>query len=237
MQKQRENPFEKIALEWSKYRSVPSPSLRFFLPLIPKGGVVLDAGCGSGRNFAPITAKAGFVYGVDSAKNMVRLAKEQFATKIGKKLGVKVADVSKLSFEDEKFDCVFCIAVLHNVSSKQLREKAMAEFYRVLKPKGRLALTVWNIHQKRFASLGKKRDADIGWTLKTTPQEKQSQEVGRGGNASSRVARYYHFFEKKELRALAEKNGFKVEELFYEKKGERHAMQGAANLCAVLVKA
>ena len=222
----QENPFEKIALEWSKYRSEPSPSLRFFLPLIPKGGVVLDAGCGNGRNFAPIIAKAGVVYGVDSAKNMVRLAKERFATKIGKKLCVKAADVSKLPFEDEKFDCVFCIAVLHNVSTKQLRLKAMKEFYRVLKPKGCLALTVWNFHQKRFASLGKKRDADIGWTLKASPNGKQG----------TRVERYYHFFEKKELRLLAKANGFNVEELFFEKKGVKHAMQGAANLCAVLRK-
>ena len=121
---------------------------------------------------------------------------------------------------DESVDCVYCVAVLHHLKTLRERKKALSEFRRVLKKKGLLFLSVWNFYQKKFASLGRKRNAFVKWTAKS----------------GKSINRFYHFFEEKELRKLAEESGFRVEKLFFEKDGEEYEKLGAKNLCAVLRK-
>jgi ubiquinone/menaquinone biosynthesis C-methylase UbiE len=52
-----------------------------------------------------------------------------------------VGDIAELPFEDERFDRVYSISVLEHMEQGQ-DEKAMKEMSRVLKPGGRLLVTV-----------------------------------------------------------------------------------------------
>jgi ubiquinone/menaquinone biosynthesis C-methylase UbiE len=100
------------------------------------GHRVLDAGCGSGPLSAALRAKGAIVTGFDSSSAMVELARQR----LGENAALHVADLSQpLPFADGAFDDVVASLVLH-----YLRDwtAPLAELRRVLKPGGRLILSV-----------------------------------------------------------------------------------------------
>ncbi len=99
-------------------------NLRVFLP---KKGLILDLGCGTGF----ITKAFENAVGVDSSIGMLKLAP--------KKIRFVCADISYLPFKDESFDCVFSLTVLQDVDRL---ESAIAEIKRVLKQGGQFILSV-----------------------------------------------------------------------------------------------
>jgi len=215
--------FDDLAAEWEEYRSRPNPALKFFLPQVTGDDAVLEAGCANGRNLPPLAAKARVVIGFDLSSAMLKHASERIAG-LDNATALK-ASVTAIPMPDGHFDKAFCLAVLHHLSTPESRAKAFAELYRVLKPGGLLFVTVWNRHQKKFEGLAG-QDALVSWLTK------------KGGA----VKRYYHFFEEDEFRQDAEKAGFRVNELFFDRhvgKGKHdltmHA-KGAKNLCGVLEK-
>ena len=101
-----------------------------------RGRRVLDAGCGSGPLSAELRAGGAVVTGFDSSAVMVDLARER----LGEDADVQVADLSApLPFADDTFDDVTVSLVLH-----YLRDwtAPLAELRRVLRPGGRLVLSV-----------------------------------------------------------------------------------------------
>jgi SAM-dependent methyltransferase len=100
------------------------------------GRRILDAGCGSGPLSAALLAKGAVVTGFDASPAMVELARQR----LGGKAAVQVADLSRpLPFADGAFDDVVVSLVLH-----YLRDwtAPLAELRRVLRPGGRLMLSV-----------------------------------------------------------------------------------------------
>ncbi|MCZ2818152.1 class I SAM-dependent methyltransferase [Modestobacter sp. VKM Ac-2984] len=101
-----------------------------------RGRRVLDAGCGSGPLAAALRTRGAVVTGFDSSAVMVELARER----LGADADVQVADLSApLPFADDSFDDVTASLVLH-----YLRDWSapLAELRRVLRPGGRLMLSV-----------------------------------------------------------------------------------------------
>ncbi|WP_299951868.1 class I SAM-dependent methyltransferase [uncultured Modestobacter sp.] len=101
-----------------------------------RGRRVLDAGCGSGPLAAELLSRGAAVTGFDSSAVMVDLARER----LGADADVQVADLSApLPFADGSFDDVTMSLVLH-----YLRDwgAPLAELRRVLRPGGRLVLSV-----------------------------------------------------------------------------------------------
>ena len=201
--------FDRLAGKWAEYRQTPIPLMARFLRMLAPDAVVLDAGCGSGRNIAAIAAKAKKVYAVDFSRKMLESAVGRVKQK---NVAFAEADIAKLPFPDGFFDAAFYIASLHHLSRRE-QPRAFREMARVLKKGGLAFITVWN---KR----GLKGSARIGWS----------------SGLPKTVKRYYYFFEPEELRALAAKSGLAVEEIFYEKNGRDSEKEDAANLCAVLRK-
>ncbi|GAB3695722.1 class I SAM-dependent methyltransferase [Nocardiopsis oceani] len=100
------------------------------------GRRILDAGCGSGPLAAELRARGATVTGFDSSAEMVKLARQR----LGEDADLRVADLDRpLPFVDGAFDDVVASLVLH-----YLRDwtGALAELRRVLKPGGRLVLSV-----------------------------------------------------------------------------------------------
>jgi len=93
---------------------------------------ILDVGCGTGLNVS-VFSKFGQVYGADSSLEALALAQSR---------GVKnvvLTDVEMLDFPDEKFDIVTALDVLEHTDNDQA---ALREMWRVLKPGGKLVVTV-----------------------------------------------------------------------------------------------
>ena len=100
------------------------------------GRRILDAGCGSGPLFAALRDRGAIVTGIDNSAGMLRLARRR----LGDGADLQVADLgSTLPFPDDTFDDVTASLVLHYL---QDWGPALAELRRVLKPGGRLIVSV-----------------------------------------------------------------------------------------------
>jgi arsenite methyltransferase len=110
---------------------------------------VLDVGCGHGILLVEAAKRltTGRAIGVDvwSQKDQWRNGPEATlhnATLAGvaDRVDVREADARELPFDDQSFDVVVSSLVVHNIKSRQQRERAIQEMVRVLKPGGRLAI-------------------------------------------------------------------------------------------------
>lgn len=106
------------------------------------GEAVLDCACGTGdltQAFVKFT-QASRVVGSDFTSGMLEIAEHKRA-KLHKSLGERIeylqADAQALPFDDQSFDVVSIAFGIRNV---QAPERAIGEFYRVLRPGGRLMI-------------------------------------------------------------------------------------------------
>lgn len=109
----------------------------------PPGARVLDVACGDGEpalTLARAVAPYGTVIGVDLAERMVESARANAKSGAVDNARFETMDAEKLELEDAAFDLVTCRFGLQIVTDP---DAALAEMGRVLKPGGRLALTVW----------------------------------------------------------------------------------------------
>ncbi|CAD2214418.1 tRNA (uracil-5-)-methyltransferase TRM9 [Angomonas deanei] len=120
---------------------------------------------------------------------------------------VLCADGRRCPLRDGMADAAISIAVIHHYSTPERRKEAIQELLRVVKPDGGLALIyVWAVEEeeqtnrdggKRKKSKKRAMDKDTGDALvRWEVHEKFDQE-------KKVYQRYYHFFKKGELEALA----------------------------------
>ena len=113
-----------------------------------KGKLVLDVGCGMGR-FADVVSRWGGNVVAFDLSNAVEAAYQN----LGHRDNVVIlqADVFEMPFQEESFDIIYSIGVLHHTPDC---EKAFAQLPRFLKPNGKIAIWVYGPHStKRLASL------------------------------------------------------------------------------------
>jgi SAM-dependent methyltransferase len=100
------------------------------------GRRILDAGCGSGPLMAALRDQGAIVTGFDRSAGMLELARRR----LGEDADLQVADLSSpLPFPDGTFDDVIASLVLHYLEDWG---PALTELRRVLKPGGRLIVSV-----------------------------------------------------------------------------------------------
>ncbi len=183
----QEKVWDKIALEWQKYKKIPSMRSMNFLENC--NGNVLDLGGGSGRHLTKI--KDGKYYLQDISSEMVKLA-EKKAESLGIDFEGIYSSMEKIPFPDEFFDYAISISALHCVKGEDVRRKAVEELFRVLKKGGKAYIGVWNAKSKRFVRKTKQGEKElmIGWTDKGD--------------------RYYYLFEEEEVHDLFKSVGFEI---------------------------
>lgn len=106
-----------------------------------QGKSCLDAGCGGGRFMAALSwLGASEVRGVDISEGAVALANERLRKRGFGFARAETASVLALPFPDSRFDYVVSSGVIHHTPSPH---DAFKELVRVLKPGGKLFLSVY----------------------------------------------------------------------------------------------
>jgi SAM-dependent methyltransferase len=108
---------------------------------------VLDLGCAGGRN-AVLLAEMGFdVEALDASPAMVAKTRERLAAVLGATQAerrVRVGRMDDLAFAtDASYDLVVALGLYHCAQSRAEWERALSESARVLKPGGRLLVSVF----------------------------------------------------------------------------------------------
>ncbi|MBC8045503.1 MAG: methyltransferase domain-containing protein [Fimbriimonadaceae bacterium] len=151
---------------------------------------VLEIACGTGRvtnHLAKLIPDNGIFYATDISVDMVTVAKKIVANK---KIKWQIEDAQALSFDNASFDHVVC---QFGVMFFQDKSKAFAEVNRVLEMNGKFIFNTWDaIEYNPRAVLVKRVMRDV---FNDVPEE---------------LIKGVHFFsDKKEIRQLLEKAGFK----------------------------
>ena len=127
----------------ASYDATPNPvvamdarhSVRVLSP--EAGELVLDAGCGTGRNIGPLKAAGARVVGIDFSAGMLAVAR-----RAQPEASLAMADLRRpLPFADRCFDAALCALVGEHLDDLWL---SLSELRRVLKPGGRLVFSVYH---------------------------------------------------------------------------------------------
>jgi ubiquinone/menaquinone biosynthesis C-methylase UbiE len=188
---------EAVRLKQDAYHSLEfSTTFRFLKRYLPKKGLILDAGGGTGV-YTMELAKLGYdIVLLDYSKHNIDLAKKGIEkSEAGKNVkDVVVGDITNLSdFTDNSFDAVLCLGgPLSLIYGKLKRRKAMSELTRVAKPGALIFISVMN----KFGALS------IGpnkW-----PEEiatKNFISLATTGDDRLWIGKYYcHYFSLEEFR-------------------------------------
>jgi len=107
---------------------------RLIDPVLPAGAVLLDAGCGQGRSFRLLrdAFAPAQIIGVDADPHSLECSRLE-AMRLGIDAELVVNDCAAIRRPDASVDVVFSHTTCHHLVEQ---EKALVEFWRVLKPGG-----------------------------------------------------------------------------------------------------
>lgn len=187
--------YDRIADDFASTRRRPWPSI---LELKGGRGVVLDLGCGTGRNAVALSSLGYFVVAADLSIGMLNAFR-----KTSSRLGIATVrcDVLHLPFKEEAFDAVALVAVIHHIAGRENRLRAMAEVMKVTRCGGRVVITAWSILQTRFL---RRIMSIISSPLRGGELGDLIVPWGKKGG------RFYHLFTRRELENMVRISGFRI---------------------------
>ena len=177
---------------------------------LPQGCRVLDAGCGNGRHFLPLSRLYRTV-GIDISKKALEGSKT-YLEKSGQNSEHLVSSVTSLPFDDESFDGIVCYGVLQHLFTDD-RRAAVSEFKRVLSPGGLLFFEAFGVEDMRYGG----EDVEPHTFLRKS-------------------GLIYHYFTIEELECLLEDfeiiklENVRSEKIFRGKMYPRHMIKGIVRL-------
>lgn len=157
-------------------KKVKPIELNGFMNLIVKKGRVLDVGCANGRDSNRFIKKGFEVIGIDLVDLFLKSARKN----VPKAKFIKM-NLLDLKFPKNHFDAIWAHAVLLHIVKKDMR-KALLNFYRVLKPGGKL-----HIRTKKGNSVQNKSEI-----------------------LTNNKKRFSIYYTKKEMEEYAKNAGFKI---------------------------
>jgi SAM-dependent methyltransferase len=137
----RENELQEggLAEEYEAYWGEIEPTHRVFverfLSMLPPGGRVLDAACGTGKYFGMVLESGRSVLGVDHTDGYLEMAVTTYPDASTEK-----HDLQDLPYRNE-FDGVMCVDAMEFVPPEEWLA-VLERFHRALRPEGSLYLTV-----------------------------------------------------------------------------------------------
>lgn len=152
---QQKASWNKFSPGWKKWDALTMDFLKpmgdeIIRSITPKGeDVVLDIAGGTGEPGLTIATllKGGKVIITDLSEKMLEIARENALRRGVKNIEALACDVSELPFGDNTFDAISCRFGFMFFPDVLLAAKEMA---RVLKPGGRIAVSVWNARERNL---------------------------------------------------------------------------------------
>lgn len=195
--------YNRIAVKFSNTRANLSNDILHLKQFFKKGDNILDFGCGNGRLSLLFNEKNIQYTGVDFSSKLIEIAQAKYPHN-----KFILIDGFKLPFPDNYFDAIYCLSVLHHIPSRFYRLELLKEFKRVLKPRGRLILTVWNLINEPNVKWHIIKNA-ILQLLGLTKLD--FRDFFRSfSDEHQAVKRYFHCFSQKELVKLFTQAGFNM---------------------------
>jgi SAM-dependent methyltransferase len=112
----------------------------------PRGGALLDIGCGAGSNLRFLAQRGFEAHGIDLSPVAVAAAQER-AARAGVAIDARVGDALALAFPRGRFDGAIDIGCFHTLPIPR-RAQYREELYRVLRPGATLVL-LWAARESR----------------------------------------------------------------------------------------
>jgi alkylated DNA repair protein alkB family protein 8 len=200
--------YNNIAFDFSRSRGVLWPEFEYFKGYLANGQDVLDLGCGNGRLLWLLKDYKVNYLGIDYSQKLISVAQSNWPnTKF------LVADILNLPNLKQKFDLVFCVAVLHHIPSKKFRLQVLKQIKDLLKPNGKLLMTNWNLWQTRYLKY------IIKYTLLKMTDPLNEVNGIKHMNLDlgdvfipwqKKYQRYVHAFTEMEVESLLKKSGFEI---------------------------
>lgn len=238
---QNKKTYNSIAQNFSQTRNKIWPELGFFIKNYIKDGCeVLDVGCGNGRLLGAISENFNnFNYtGIDISEKLIDEAekKSENSKYNSQFLTGDILNLPSNIGGDNKFDVIFCIAVLNHIPSQKLRELAIKNIFELLKPNGYLLMTNWNLwnfsSSKSWWKL--KIPALLNGSIETNCKLDFKDVVTHWGQ--EKLPLYYHAFTKREIKKLLKINGFQIIENYYSLENKKVNRWKAKNLVTISQK-
>jgi len=111
----------------------PNPlQYAFYLLGDIRNKTVLDLGCGSGENIAPLLARGANVIGADISPELVRLTRKRVEINRLNPPALILCSAYDVPLASDSIDIILCASLLHHLDIP----RPMAELWRVLKPGG-----------------------------------------------------------------------------------------------------
>lgn len=129
--------YSKIAEHFSQTRYKVWPSVKQFMDEIPDNASVLEVGCGNGKNLEYLERVQNKT-GCDFSAEFVEMVSK-------KGIPCVKCNAIDLPFEENTFDYVFSVAVIHHLSSDARRQVAVEEMMRTVKFGGTILIEVWGL--------------------------------------------------------------------------------------------
>ena len=168
--------YNKISNEFDTTRYRPWSCVEDFLNKVPTNSMIGDIGCGNGKNM--FYRKDCINLGCDFSEELVKLCNER-------SLQVIQGNILNVPFQDNLIDTTLCIAVLHHLSTKEMRKKAIQELIRITKPNGKILILVWAFEQEKDSKRKFKKQSNfIDW------KDKKGNVLGK---------RYYYVYRIRRL--------------------------------------
>mgnify|MGYP001227276870 FL=1 len=119
--------------------------------------------------------------GIDNCNNFIDICKE-------KNLNVINSNILTIPLQEQIADAIICIAVFHHLSTEENRLNALLEMKRLIKPNGKILLSVWSFEQPK--------------KINRTFNEYGNNIVLWNNNQGKIYERYYYIFKIDEILKL-----------------------------------
>ena len=191
--------YDTIAQHFHITRGYLWNKVKLFTQAIPEISLVADIGCGNGKNsvgskYFPIVS--------DVSHQFLKICLEQG-------LEPSCCNTISIPYRSNLFDFTLCVAVLHHLSSKERRLRALQELVRITKPGGDIFVQVWAFEQpKKSKKKFTQQENYVQWHLQKRFTKDKKKDIV--------LKRYYYVFKEGELETLCEGCNVVVKESFYE---------------------
>jgi SAM-dependent methyltransferase len=138
--------YNEIGVNFSASRGYIWPDLKPFLADVKENSSVLDVGCGNGRLLLGLPEKVNYT-GIDFSTTLLEKAVENHPLAHFLETDITKPDVWK---NLPLFDYIFCIAVIHHLSTRKDQLFVLKQIKIHLKPTGKCLITAWNLWQPKL---------------------------------------------------------------------------------------